>query len=172
MKRFIIERTVNLVDDEGKPLKKIDSSGDHDSEDEIALVDNDMANFLGFNEGWLWYFYCLCDDIQENVTNQVVDEEANPHNRTNATIYNSPRATVHNSTVTVHATVTDEQGFDIESTFMPIKRNADCLIMNYKAHLVAKGYVQPPGIDFDEVLAPVARLETIRLLIALAAGKG
>ncbi|GJV48935.1 zinc finger, CCHC-type containing protein [Tanacetum coccineum] len=53
-----------------------------------------------------------------------------------------------------------------------IKRNADGSIMKYKARLVAKGYVQQPGIDFDEVFAPVARLETIRLLIALAAGKG
>ncbi|GKB68904.1 ribonuclease H-like domain, reverse transcriptase, RNA-dependent DNA polymerase [Tanacetum coccineum] len=53
-----------------------------------------------------------------------------------------------------------------------IKRNADGSIMKYKARLVAKGYVQQPGIDFDEVFVPVARLETIRLLIALAAGKG
>ncbi|GJT23892.1 ribonuclease H-like domain, reverse transcriptase, RNA-dependent DNA polymerase [Tanacetum coccineum] len=53
-----------------------------------------------------------------------------------------------------------------------IKRNADGSIMKYKACLVAKGYVQQPGIDFDEVFAPVARLKIIRLLIALAAGKG
>ncbi|GJR19898.1 uncharacterized mitochondrial protein-like protein [Tanacetum coccineum] len=53
-----------------------------------------------------------------------------------------------------------------------IKRNADNSIMKYKARLVAKGYVQQPGIDFDEVFAPVARLKTIRLLIALAARKG
>ncbi|GJV45122.1 ribonuclease H-like domain, reverse transcriptase, RNA-dependent DNA polymerase [Tanacetum coccineum] len=53
-----------------------------------------------------------------------------------------------------------------------IKRNASGLIMKYKAHLVAKGYVQEPGLDFDEVFTLVARLETIRLLIALAARKG
>ncbi|GJU59709.1 hypothetical protein Tco_1237475 [Tanacetum coccineum] len=46
IERLIIEGKVTLVDDEGKPLKKVDSSGDHDSEDEIASVDNDMANFL------------------------------------------------------------------------------------------------------------------------------
>ncbi|GJY64333.1 putative pol polyprotein [Tanacetum coccineum] len=53
-----------------------------------------------------------------------------------------------------------------------IKRNVDGSIMKYKARLVAKGYVQQPGIDFDEVFAPVARLETIRLLIALTTRKG
>ncbi|GKB43765.1 hypothetical protein Tco_0888707 [Tanacetum coccineum] len=36
---------VTLVDDEGKPLTKVDSLGDHDSEDEVASADNDMANF-------------------------------------------------------------------------------------------------------------------------------
>ncbi|GKB54914.1 hypothetical protein Tco_0905667 [Tanacetum coccineum] len=35
-----------LVDDEGKPLKKVNASGDHDSEDEVASVDNEMASFL------------------------------------------------------------------------------------------------------------------------------
>ncbi|GJV48130.1 ribonuclease H-like domain, reverse transcriptase, RNA-dependent DNA polymerase [Tanacetum coccineum] len=53
-----------------------------------------------------------------------------------------------------------------------IKRNVNGLIMKYKAQLVAKGYVQQPWIDLDKVFASVARLETIRLLIALAAGKG
>lgn len=37
---------------------------------------------------------------------------------------------------------------------------------------MAKGYVQRHGIDFDEVFAPVARIETIRLLINLAASYG
>lgn len=53
-----------------------------------------------------------------------------------------------------------------------IKRNADGSINKYKARLVAKGYVQRHGIDYDEVFAPVARVETIRFVIALAASKG
>lgn len=38
--------------------------------------------------------------------------------------------------------------------------------------MVAKGYVQQYGVDFEEVFAPVSRLETIRLLVSIAAAKG
>ncbi|GKA46101.1 hypothetical protein Tco_0738897 [Tanacetum coccineum] len=37
---------VKSSNNEGKPLTKVDSSGDHDSDDEVASTDNDMANFL------------------------------------------------------------------------------------------------------------------------------
>ena len=41
--------------------------------------------------------------------------------------------------------------------------------MKHKACLVAKGYVQKQGVDFEEVFAPVARLESIHLLPAIVA---
>lgn len=51
------------------------------------------------------------------------------------------------------------------------KRNAQGEVQRYKARLVAKGYKQKAGIDYEEVFAPVARLESSRLLISLAAQK-
>ena len=53
-----------------------------------------------------------------------------------------------------------------------IKRNSDGTINKHKSRLVAKGYIQRHGIDFEEVFAPVARIESIRLIISIAASKG
>jgi hypothetical protein len=39
----------------------------------------------------------------------------------------------------------------------------------YRARLVAKGFTQIPGVDFDETFSPVARFESLRMLLALAA---
>ena len=44
-------------------------------------------------------------------------------------------------------------------------------IVKHKACLVVQGFVQHEGIDFEEVFAPVARMESVRLLLALAATK-
>ena len=49
-----------------------------------------------------------------------------------------------------------------------VKVNADGEIVRHKARLVAKGFLQKAGIDYGEVYAPVARIETIRLVVALA----
>ena len=48
------------------------------------------------------------------------------------------------------------------------KLDENGLIVRNKARLVAQGYNQEEGIDFEETFAPVARLEAIRLLLAYA----
>jgi hypothetical protein len=53
-----------------------------------------------------------------------------------------------------------------------VKRDEQGNIAKYKARIVAKGYVQREGVDFEEVFAPVARLDSVRLLIAMAAQEG
>jgi hypothetical protein len=53
-----------------------------------------------------------------------------------------------------------------------VKKDPEGNIVKHKARLVAKGYAQRQGIDFDEVYAPVARIETVRVLLALAAHGG
>nr|GEV30035.1 retrovirus-related Pol polyprotein from transposon TNT 1-94 [Tanacetum cinerariifolium] len=51
------------------------------------------------------------------------------------------------------------------------KRDEENTVIRNKSCLVAKGYAQKEGVDFEESFAPVARLEAIRLFIAYAAHK-
>ncbi|GJV86188.1 hypothetical protein Tco_1526086 [Tanacetum coccineum] len=51
----ILEWTHVLVDDDGKPLKKVDYLDDHDSEDEVKPIDNEMANFLASKQSGARY---------------------------------------------------------------------------------------------------------------------
>jgi hypothetical protein len=48
------------------------------------------------------------------------------------------------------------------------KQDEHGVVTRNKAWLVAKGYSQVEGLDFDETYAPVARLESIRILLAYA----
>ncbi|GJY54958.1 retrovirus-related pol polyprotein from transposon TNT 1-94 [Tanacetum coccineum] len=49
------------------------------------------------------------------------------------------------------------------------KCDAENIVVRNKSRLVAKGYKQEEGIDFEESFAPVARLEAVRMFIAFAA---
>ena len=52
------------------------------------------------------------------------------------------------------------------------KRDTEGAIARYKARLVAQGFRQVEGLDFHETFAPVARMTSQRILIALAAAEG
>jgi len=48
------------------------------------------------------------------------------------------------------------------------KLNENSEVIRNKARLVCKGYAQQEGTDFEETFAPVARIESIRMVLAFS----
>jgi histone deacetylase 1/2 len=53
-----------------------------------------------------------------------------------------------------------------------VKKHADGTIECYKAHLVAKGFKQRYGLDYEDTFSPVVKPSTVRLLLSLAVTRG
>ena len=66
-----------------------------------------------------------------------------------------------------------EQGVLLSTKWVfNLKLDGSGKIERYKARLVARGFEQRQGIDFDETYSPVARRESIRVLLAIAVTRG
>ena len=50
-----------------------------------------------------------------------------------------------------------------------VKYNSDRTMERYKSRLVAKGFTQTFGVDYIETFGPVAKLNSVRVLLSLAA---
>jgi hypothetical protein len=55
---------------------------------------------------------------------------------------------------------------------LKVKRLPDGRTDRYKARLVARGFSQQYGVHYDETFAPVVRVETVRILLVIAATEG
>ena len=62
------------------------------------------------------------------------------------------------------------EGEDIISTkwIFRDKTDEEVNVIHNKARLIAQGYSQMEGVDYDETFAPVAHMESIKILLALA----
>lgn len=81
------------------------------------------------------------------------------------------KALMHNNTWTL---VDPPAGANIVSCkwVYKTKRNLDGSVKKYKARLVARGFSQKYGTDYDEVFAPVVRHTTFRVFLTVAGMKG
>ncbi|PWA86893.1 copia protein [Artemisia annua] len=118
-------------------------------------------------------------DINDNIDNTLFFTEEEPRNYKEASAAKKWIEAMEieldsinkNNTWTLTTLPENQKAIGLKWVFK-IKRDAQGKIIRYKARLVAKEYVQEQEIDFDEVFAPVARIETVRLILALAAYHG
>ncbi|GKE17349.1 hypothetical protein Tco_1424926 [Tanacetum coccineum] len=75
IEKLIIDEKVTLVDDDGKLLKKVDYPGDHDSEDDVESVDNDMARSMA-SERVGFRTQSLLEQLNDSYENGDYDEDA------------------------------------------------------------------------------------------------
>ena len=53
-----------------------------------------------------------------------------------------------------------------------LKKDEKGAVIKHKAQLVARGFIQQEGIDYDDAFMPVVRMESVRVLLALASQEG
>jgi hypothetical protein len=53
-----------------------------------------------------------------------------------------------------------------------IKRNSDESLDRYKAHLVAKGFKQRYGLDYEDIFSPIVKVATIHIVLYVVVSKG
>jgi len=97
-------------------------------------------------------------------------EEAMKHDKWRTAIDIEIQAIEKNNTWELTDLPKDTKKIGVKWVYNKLKENGE--VDKLKAHLVANGYVQQQGIDYTYVFAPIARMDTIRMIVALAAQKG
>lgn len=117
------------------------------------------------------------NDTEEVITEEElylmgVEEPANYHEASKDRNWSKAMAAEidsieRNNTWTLTELPSDHKVIGLKWIFK-LKKDAEGIIIKHMARLVAKGYALEHEIDYDEVYAPMTRLEMVRLLLALA----
>ncbi|GJY85993.1 putative ribonuclease H-like domain-containing protein [Tanacetum coccineum] len=117
---------------------------------------------------------------EDQRVNQELDASINNTNNINTASDRNNTNNVNVVSLTVNAVVIKVNVVDLKTSIellnMPEledinKKDERGIVIKNKARLVAQGYTQEEGIDYDEVFSPVARIKAIRLFLAYASFK-
>nr|GEU82190.1 copia protein [Tanacetum cinerariifolium] len=140
-----VEESLNVTFDESPPPTKLSSLVDDDVGEEEAIENNNKVvnnNNIEDESVEVDNVVAMQEELNQFIANDVWDLVPLPKNQSVI------------GTKWVYRNKLDENG----------------IVSGNKARLVSQGYNQQEGIDYDETYAPVARLESIRILLAVAYG--
>ncbi|KAK1641891.1 hypothetical protein QYE76_059696, partial [Lolium multiflorum] len=118
-----------------------------------------------------WYDPCLNVMIVDNNDEDATYEEAmmSPDSNKWQEAMKSEMGSMYDNKVWTLVDLPDSRKAVENKWIFKRKTDADGNITVYKARLVAKGFRQIQGVDYDETFSPVAKLKSVRILLAIAA---
>lgn len=154
------------------PLQTQSSSAENDSNTEVS-VDSEPRRFRSLSD---IYNETEAIEILDELMFIGVDEptnyaQASQKKEWKRAMEQELEAIERNGTWSLTQLPSGKKVIDLKWVFK-LKKDTKGEIIKHKARIVAKGYVQQHGVDFEDIFAPVTRLETVRLLLALSAKHG
>ncbi|KAM6551619.1 hypothetical protein CsatB_001427 [Cannabis sativa] len=133
-----------------------------------ACTKHPIRNFVSYKA--LSPSYQAFVSIIDNILIPQTIQEALTDPRWKEAVENEISALMKNNTWTITILPPGKRSVGCKWVFT-VKYKADGSVERFKARLVAKGFTQTYGIDYQETFAPVAKLNTVRVLLSLAANK-
>ncbi|RVW56778.1 Retrovirus-related Pol polyprotein from transposon TNT 1-94 [Vitis vinifera] len=131
-----------------------------------SCTQHPIGNFISYNK-LSPTFRAFTSSITEIQVSQNI-QEAFKYSKWKAAVDEEVRALEKNGTWEITDLPRGKKPVGCKWIFT-VKYKADGNVDRYKARLVAKGFTQSYGIDYQETFAPVAKLNTVRVLLSLAA---
>ncbi|GJR87643.1 retrovirus-related pol polyprotein from transposon TNT 1-94 [Tanacetum coccineum] len=157
-----VKESLNMTFNESPPPTKLSPLVDDDVGEEEAIKKNTKIANTNNEE---------CESIEVDEIINIKESKNNPLDEVIGNLnQRTLRSRAQNDTNGVWELVPLPISQSIIGTKWVFRNKLDenGIVSRNKARLVAQGYNQQEGIDYDETYAPVARLESIRILLAIA----
>ncbi|KAK1684880.1 hypothetical protein QYE76_045728 [Lolium multiflorum] len=151
------------------PIREEANDNDHETSNEVATEPRRSTRERTTPD---WYDPCLnVMIVDNNDEDPATYEEAmmSPDSNKWQEAMKSEMGSMYDNKVWTLVDLPDSRKAIENKWIFKRKTDADGNITVYKARLVAKGFRQIQGVDYDETFSPVAKLKSVRILLAIAA---